>query len=75
MNFTDQMATKLLAQATKKLSEAVNEALCASPDKRLVRALLDQVRSDLHEFEDAYFDEDPDEDPQQAATGGRRARR
>ena len=58
MNFTDQMATKLLAQAARKLGDAINEALCASPDKRLVRAVLDQVRADLREFEDAYFDED-----------------
>ncbi len=58
MIFTDQMATKLLAQAARKLTDAINEALCASPDKRLVRAVLDQVRTDLHEFEEAYFDED-----------------
>ena len=58
MIFTDQMATKLLAQAARKLTDAINEALCASPDKRLVRAVLDQVRTDLREFEDAYFDED-----------------
>lgn len=58
MNFTDQMAAKLLAQAARKLTDAINEALCASPDKRLVRAVLDQVRTDLREFEDAYFDED-----------------
>ena len=58
MNFTDQMATKLLAQAARKLTDAINEALCASPDKRLVRAVLDQARTDLREFEDAYFDED-----------------
>jgi len=58
MIFTDQMATKLLAQAVRKLTDAINEALCATPDKRLVREVLNQVRSDLHEFEDAYFDED-----------------
>lgn len=57
MDFTDQMATKLLAQATRTLASATNEALCGQPDKAVVRELLREVRETLDEFEDAYFDE------------------
>ena len=57
MNYKDQMATKLLAQTSKALGEAINESLCANPDKRLVRALIDQAYENLREFEDVYFDD------------------
>jgi len=58
MKYTDQMATKLLAQTSKALGDAINEALCASPDKGVVLALINQVQDNLREFEDAYFDDE-----------------
>lgn len=57
MDFTEQMAAKLLAHAIRELGQAVNEALCATPDKALIRAMLKNVRGTLDEFEDAYFDD------------------
>ncbi len=55
MDFTDQMATKLLAQTVRKLGEAMNEALCAMPDKQAVRLILEEAKVNLAEFEEAYF--------------------
>jgi hypothetical protein len=57
MDFTDQMATKLLAHAIRQLGQAVNETLCVTPDRAIVRAVLQDVRNTLAEFEDAYFDD------------------
>ena len=57
MNFTDQMAAKLLAHAIRQLGQAVNETLCVTPDRAIVRAILRDVQTTLTEFEDAYFDE------------------
>ena len=57
MEFTDQMAAKLLAHAVRQLGQAVNETLCVTPDKSLVRAMLREIRETLAEFEDAYFDD------------------
>ncbi|MEI6559588.1 MAG: hypothetical protein WCO00_14390 [Rhodospirillaceae bacterium] len=57
MDFTEQMAAKLLAHAIRQLGQAVNETLCVTPDKGMVRAMLKDVRGTLDEFEDAYFDE------------------
>ena len=57
MDFTDQMATKLLAHAIRQLGQAVNETLCVTPDRAVVRAILRDVRTTLDEFEDAYFDQ------------------
>jgi len=59
MEFTDQMAAKLLAHAVRQLGQAVNETLCVTPDKTIVRAILRDVRETLAEFEDAYFDDPP----------------
>ncbi|MEI6984754.1 MAG: hypothetical protein WCK65_01375 [Rhodospirillaceae bacterium] len=56
MDFTEQMATKLLAHAIRQLGQAINETLCVTPDKALVRATIRDVRESLAEFEDAYFD-------------------
>ena len=66
MEFTDQMATKLLAHAIRHLGQAVNEALCAAPDKAIVRRLVQDAREALGEFEDAYF-ESPDAAPPASA--------
>ncbi len=57
MDFTEQMAAKLLAHAIRQLGQAVNETLCVTPDKAILRAMLKDVRGTLDEFEDAYFDE------------------
>jgi|GEM_PF-3137231 len=54
MDFTDQMAAKLLAQAVRSLGLALNETLCVQPDRRTVRTLIADVRTTLVEFEDAY---------------------
>jgi hypothetical protein len=57
MDFTDQMAAKLLAHAIRQLGQALNETLCVTPDRAIVRAILTDVRTTLIEFEDAYFDD------------------
>ena len=57
MDFTEQMAAKLLAHAIRQLGQAVNETLCITPDKAVIRGMLKDVRDTLDEFEDAYFDD------------------
>ncbi len=57
MDYTEQMAAKLLAHAIRQLGQAVNETLCVTPDRTIVRAILKDVRATLTEFEDAYFEE------------------
>ena len=57
MDFTEQMAAKLLAHAIRQLGQTVNEALCVTPDKAVIRGMLKDVRGTLDEFEDAYFDD------------------
>ena len=59
MDFTDQMAAKLLAHAIRQLGQAVNETLCVTPDRAIVRSILHDVQTTLAEFEDAYFDGTP----------------
>ncbi len=54
-NFIDRKALKLLVQANQRLSEIVGEGLCEEPQKKLMRAMLAEVRTMLDEFEDAYF--------------------
>jgi hypothetical protein len=56
MEFTDQMAAKMLAHAVRHLGQALNETLCVSPDKVVVRSLIADVREALSEFEQAYFE-------------------
>ena len=63
MDFTEQMATKLLAHAIRQLGQAVNETLCVMPDRAIICAILKDVRSTLAEFEDAYFDDTITPDP------------
>ena len=57
MDFTEQMAVKLLAHAIRQLGQTVNETLCVTPDKAVIRGMLKDVRDTLDEFEDAYFDD------------------
>lgn len=54
MEFTDQMATKLLAQAVQQLGLATNEALCVHPDRAIVLRLVREARESLEEFEGSY---------------------
>lgn len=56
MDFTDQMAAKLLAQTVRHLGQALNETLCVAPDKVVVRLIIDDAKRLLAEFEEAYFD-------------------
>lgn len=65
MDFTDQMAAKLLAHAVRQLGQALNESLCVTPDKAIVRAILRDARQTLDEFEDAYFDDPEPPAPRQ----------
>ncbi len=58
MDFSEQMATKLLTHTIRQLGQAINETLCVTPDKAAVRAMINDVRSTLAEFESAYFDDD-----------------
>ncbi|MEI7606510.1 MAG: hypothetical protein WCJ64_03905 [Rhodospirillaceae bacterium] len=51
------MAAKLLAHAIRQLGQTVNETLCVTPDKAVIRGMIKDVRDTLDEFEDAYFDD------------------
>ena len=55
MTFSEQMATKLLAQAIQSLGLALNETLCVEPDHQTIRTLVKEVKESLSEFEEAYF--------------------
>jgi len=54
MQYTDQMAAKLLAQAVRDLGMALNETLCMEPERMVIRRAVAEVRKTLAEFEDAY---------------------
>lgn len=58
MRIEEQLAIKLLAQASAMLGRAVNETLCTEPDRRVVRGMVAEAKELLQEFEDQYF-EDP----------------
>ena len=51
----ERKSLKLLAQAGQTLSQIVGEGLCDEPQKKLMRAMLTELRGMLDEFEDAYF--------------------
>ncbi|MDR3518348.1 MAG: hypothetical protein P4M00_21340 [Azospirillaceae bacterium] len=57
MDFVEQKTVKLLAMATRQSAAAMAEALCLTPDKRLLRAMLTDIRAMLDEFEENYFDD------------------
>ena len=57
MDFIQQKAVKLLAQCARQLGSLIAECLCSEPDRRLVRAMLGDIRNLLDEFESAYLDE------------------
>lgn len=59
METTDRLALKCLVQCQRQLAMAVNEGLCAEPDRALVRRLVQDAQAILAEFEDAYPDTIP----------------
>ncbi len=63
MDYLDRKATKLLAQTSALSSRMIAEALCDEPQKELVRVMLAELRSNLDEFEEAYFRETAAPDP------------
>ncbi|KZD11961.1 hypothetical protein [Oceanibaculum pacificum] len=54
MKFEDQMAVKLLAHSVNQLGTAVTEALCTTPDRRMVRLMVERVKGDLDSFLEHY---------------------
>jgi hypothetical protein len=46
---------KLLAQAAQTLNQIVGEGLCDEPQKKLMQAMLAELRGMLDEFEESYF--------------------
>jgi len=64
MDFTEQMAAKLLAQAVQQLGLATNEALCLHPDRAIVLHLVREARASLEEFEGTYVELVEPETPQ-----------
>jgi hypothetical protein len=64
MDYIDRKATKLLAQSAALTARMIAEALCDVPQKALVRVMLEELRQNLDEFEEAYFQEgDEGQDP------------
>lgn len=56
MNLEQRLAVKLLAQASSMLGKAVSETLCTEPDRRVIRALIEEAKEMIGEFEEQYFD-------------------
>lgn len=53
----ERKSLKLLAQAGRTVNQIIGEGLCDEPQKKLMRAMLDELRGMLDEFEEAYFGE------------------
>jgi hypothetical protein len=51
----ERKSLKLLAQAGQTLNQIVSEGLCDEPQKKIMRAMLAEIRGRLDEFEEAYF--------------------
>ncbi|MBU0724301.1 MAG: hypothetical protein KJ904_14455 [Alphaproteobacteria bacterium] len=54
MKFDDQMAVKLLAHSVNQLGTAITESLCTTPDRRMVRLMVERVKGDLDGFLEHY---------------------
>lgn len=54
MRTTDRLALKCLVQSQRQLTMAVNEGLCAEPDRALMRRLVRDARALLDEFDEAF---------------------
>jgi hypothetical protein len=59
MDYIERKAAKLLAQSAAVVSRMVAETLCDVPQRELVRLLLEELRGNLDEFEEAYFGASP----------------
>jgi hypothetical protein len=51
----ERKSLKLLVQAGQTLGQIVGEGLCDEPQKKLMQAMLVELRGMLDEFEEAYF--------------------
>jgi hypothetical protein len=58
MTLIERKAVKLLAQSQRLIGDMTAEALCDEPQKFLIKTMLADLRTQLDEFEDAYFGED-----------------
>jgi hypothetical protein len=58
MTLIERKAIKLLAQSSRLIGDMTSEALCDDPQKFLIKTMLADLRTQLDEFEDAYFSED-----------------
>ena len=58
MTLIERKAVKLLAQSQRLIGDMTSEALCDEPQKFLIKTMLADLRTQLAEFEDAYFGED-----------------
>jgi len=56
MDYIERKAVKLLARGQHVLGDMTAETLCDEPQKPIIRAMLQELREMLDEFEDAYFD-------------------
>ena len=54
MTVKERLHLKLLALASGQLGQAQANALCGEPDRRLVLAMVQEVRATLEEFEEGY---------------------
>ena len=70
MKLEQRLAIKLLAQASAMLGRAVGETLCTEPDRRVIRALLDEAKEMVAEFEEQYFEMDEGTPPAGPTAGG-----
>jgi hypothetical protein len=57
MDPIDRKSVKLLALNQKLLAAMIAEALCDAPQRPLIAKMLAELRAQLTEFEEAYFDE------------------
>ncbi len=54
-DLVERKSLKRLTQAGQLLNQMVGEGLCDEPQKKLMRAMLEELRGMLDDFEDAYF--------------------
>lgn len=57
MKLEDRLAVKLLALASAQLGKAVNETLCTEPDIRVIRAMVNDAKELIADFEGQYFND------------------
>lgn len=54
-DLVERKSLKRLTQAGQLLNQMVGEGLCDEPQKKLMRAMLEELRGMLDDFEEAYF--------------------